>query len=96
MMALPAGKPPEPRKGGTRIFCPMIDVPATEATGTMHMCGWQPARDTTRSRARYRRHWRRDHFAPFMAETRAVMRFIQKGRWGATGTTVTAVLEVSK
>jgi hypothetical protein len=74
--------PPPPRRGGSRIFCPMVDVKLTETgtEGELVMCPltW---RNTRNDRRRYRQHWRRDHWAPFMSETNAMLKFITKAQY---------------
>jgi hypothetical protein len=65
----------------------MIDVAATEAAGEgeLAICPWA-GRNTRNDRYRYRRHWRRDHFAPFMAETHGLLRYVFKAQYmGITG-----------
>lgn len=86
---------PAPYRGGTRLYCPMVDVGETERTSIMHMCGWPSRADTRGGRKAIRRHLRRDHIAPFIAETGAVMRYLASGRWGSAGH-VRAEVEVSK
>lgn len=62
---------PPPIQGGSRIYCPMIDMPAIEAgrktAETGLMCGWRK-RARRKALAKYRRHWRRAHLNPFLAE----------------------------
>lgn len=72
--------PPPPRMGGTRIFCPMVDLQMTEEADELRMCQWA-GRNTRNDRRRYRQHWRRDHLAPFMAGTHALMEYLVKGDW---------------
>lgn len=72
---------PAPRRGGTRLYCPMVDVPATEESGELVMCGWRCSSQNASSRKAYRRHWWRDHMRPFLAETEAVMRYVCKSTW---------------
>lgn len=76
---------PPPRRGGTGIMCPLVDVAATEQAGDggLHMCPWHRRRDSARGRAQYRRHWRRDHIAPFIAETGELLRYLAKIEFGA-------------
>lgn len=87
---------PPPRMGGTRIFCPMVDVAATEAQENAEklvMCPWS-GRNTRNDRYRYRRHWRRDHMQPFLDETHAMVQYLVKGQW--IGQNVPARITVSK
>jgi hypothetical protein len=61
----------------------MIDVAATEASaeeGKLVICPWA-GRDTRNDRYRYRRHWRRDHYAPFMAETHGLLKWLFKAQY---------------
>lgn len=74
---------PAPRRGGVRLYCPAVDVPATEEAGSLVMCGWQRSSQTAGSRKAYRRHWRRDHMLPFLAGTDAVIRYLFKTWDGA-------------
>lgn len=85
--------PPPPRRGGTRIFCPMVDVPATEQTAKLTMCPWH-GRNTPKTRRRYRQHWRLVHWEPFAAETHALMQFVTKGGW--LGRNIEATVKVTK
>lgn len=86
---------PPPRRGGRRLSCPIVDVAATEATGELHMRDWHRGRDTAKARAAFRRHFRRDHWEPFAAETHALMRYITTGEWGGM-TGVRAEVTLSK
>jgi len=65
---------PPPIQGGSRVYCPMVDMPAIEAGRKTAdkgirglMCDWRKpvGRRTLKS---YRRHWRRKHWLPFLAE----------------------------
>jgi hypothetical protein len=62
---------PPPMQGGSRVRCPMVDMPAMEEGSGFAMCGWsrKAGRKTLR---RYRRHWRRAHLNPFLAEMDAL------------------------
>lgn len=62
---------PPPLQGGSRVRCPMIDMPAMEEGHGFVMCGWS-RKAGRKTLARYRRHWRRAHLSPFLAETRAL------------------------
>lgn len=85
--------PPEPKRGGTFVYCPMVDVWETERTGTLALCNSQ-YRSRFRAEKAYRRHWQRVHGTPFVKETHALMRFIAKGEWA--GTPAEAEVTVSK
>lgn len=85
---------PPPRRGGTGIMCPLVDVAATEQAGELRMCSWHRRRDTAQGRTQYRRHWRRDHIAPFIAETGELLRYLAKIYWD--GRRVQAEIEISK
>lgn len=77
-MTIPA---PPARHGGTRIFCPMVDVAKTEISGELVMCAWPSRLNTPRAHRAYRRHWNRDHLEPFKAETDALMKFLNTGHY---------------
>lgn len=85
---------PPPRRGGTRIYCPLVDVNATEQSDTLQMCGWHPRRDTAATRSRYRRHFRRDHIVPFVQGTDAMLRYLMNCDWG--GQKVRADIKVTR
>jgi hypothetical protein len=70
---------PPPVQGGSRVYCPMVDVPAIERGAKPRkgrpglgglMCDWSRKRGP-RTLRRYRRHWQREHWRPFTAELAA-------------------------
>lgn len=83
----------QPRRGGSRLYCPVVDVPATEASGVLAMCAWPSRAQTAKGAKAIRRHVRM-HVQAFQAETAAMMRWIQRGEFG--GIPVRAEFTVSK
>ena len=74
---------PRPRRGGTRLYCPMVDVTATEqGDGQLFMCGAPSRASTSAGRKALRRHCRRDHIEPFRRGTERILRYVQTGEWG--------------
>lgn len=73
--------PPAPLLGGTRVYCPMVDVPRIESgryrPGDPIRCPW--SRKGKRALKRYRRHWYRAHWEPFSAETRSLVSLARLG-----------------
>jgi hypothetical protein len=74
---------PRPRRGGTRLYCPMVDVAATEqGDGHLFMCGHPSRVNTGKGAKALRRHVRRDHMEPFRQGTEQILRYVQTGEWG--------------
>jgi hypothetical protein len=66
---------PPPILGGSRVYCPMVDVAAIETgrkqyqTGIHDLtCYWRRRGITAATLKAYRRHWRRKHWGPFTSE----------------------------
>lgn len=56
-------EPPEPKRGGTFLYCPWTTVEAEDGV-TYWWCGWSHSQYTGsrfRTLRAYRRHWRRRH-----------------------------------
>jgi hypothetical protein len=75
---------PAPIQGGSRLFCPMVDVAKIEAmpeeeahdlTRAQMMCGWKRRVGRKGALKAYRRHWRRAHWEPFRRETKASLSY---------------------
>jgi hypothetical protein len=62
--------PPLPVYRPDGLRCPMVDFTATEKAGTLIMCTWHRRRRGKHSLARYRHHYRRAHWDPFIAGTK--------------------------
>jgi hypothetical protein len=74
---------PRPRRGGTRLYCPVVDVAATEqGDGALFMCGYPSRASTPKGARALRRHCRRDHMEPFRRGTEKILRYVQTGEWG--------------
>lgn len=65
---------PPPILGGSRVYCPMVDVAAIETGRKRYQdnihdltCSWRKRGRSARVLKSYRRHWWRKHWDPFTA-----------------------------
>jgi hypothetical protein len=93
-MIPPHGTPPA-RKGGRFLYCPMVDVAATEVADPSlswdHpvMCDLPRRKDSARGRRALRRHARRDHIGPAMDVSDSLLWFVTNGsHFGFPGTVI--------
>jgi hypothetical protein len=78
---MPSGTSISPRRGGTRLHCPVVDVNATASAGKTVMCAWPSRAQTAKGAKAWRRHLKRAHLEAFARDTSALLRYVQRSSW---------------